>query len=184
MSQLRAAPPHAQPPGSALTVVTPLRPWGKAAVGLAFWVGDRFPRLLKPLRTLSLIHFARWSVIPAEPGFSNADLLLFESDFDGDWDEYIDDFAEVVGPQIKAIWGSSYGFPGPVPTAAFRAFVRRHQVIPSVTYAAYPASVTQIAAALTLAEAFASLKAGAAAMDPLTFERRWNEFLTEVQFEL
>ena len=151
----------------------------------AFWLGDQFPCLLAPVRKLSFIHFARWSVIPVEPGLGDRDLLLFESDFDGDWDEYIDNFARVLGSRIRDIWGSSYGFPGPIPTEGFRAYIRHNQLIPRVTYAAYPdASTTRVLQALELSDQFAVLRADAKAMGPAAFARRWREFLTEFQFEL
>jgi hypothetical protein len=184
MSVVSGAPANAEPTRSALTVLTPLRAFGNTAVKAAFWLGDRVPQLLVPLRQLSLIHFARWSVLPAQSGLSDVDLLLFESDFDGDWDEYIDSFAQIVGRQISAIWASSYGFPGPTPTPPFRSFIHRYQLQPSATYQAYSASVTQINAALRLAKDFAAFRADAEALDAETFKRRWDDFLTEVQFEL
>jgi hypothetical protein len=45
--------------------------------------------------------------------------LLFESNFNGTWDEYIDAFSEVVPTRMRLIWGSSYGFPGPLPVEPF-----------------------------------------------------------------
>lgn len=178
---------HASPPAQALTVLTPLRPGGAFAVKAAFWVGDRFPSLLNDLRTLSFIHFARWAVVPSEPGLGCRALLLFESDFDGDWNDYIDSFAEVLALRMKAIWGTSYGFPGPRPTDGFRAYIRRNQLVPRVCYAAVPgATTTQVLAALKLRDAHRSLQTAAAdpAMDDATFAARWRGFLTEVQFEL
>src|SRR5215218_2155270 len=93
-----------------LTVITPLHRGGPVAVRLAFWLGDRFPALLEQLRRLSFIHFARWTVITKVPRNGGQHpqerleraLLLFESDFDGDWDEYIAAFSLVVGSRIKA----------------------------------------------------------------------------------
>ena len=47
--------------------------------------------------------------------------LFFESNFNGTWDQYIDAFSEVVPFRMKAIWGTSYGFPGPIPVEPFKA---------------------------------------------------------------
>lgn len=114
-----------------LTVLTPLRRGGALAVRVAFATGDQFPFLLDRLRALSFLHFATWSIVSGSGRRRRgvlrqhlaSDYLLFESDFDGDWGDYLDAFAQVMPLRIRAIWGSSHGFPGPVPTPAFRAYV-------------------------------------------------------------
>lgn len=44
--------------------------------------------------------------------------------------------------------------------------------------------MTQINAALRLTKDFAAFRADAETLDAETFKRRWDDFLTEVQFEL
>ena len=66
--------------------------------------------------------------------------LLMASNYDGTWENYIDEFAELILSGLNAIWESSYGFPelGAQDLAAFKAFLRCHQVPANVFYSAYP----------------------------------------------
>ena len=50
------------------------------------------------LRRLSFIHAARWTVVEDLPGHGRlaAPMLLFESNFNGDWAQYIDAFADGI----------------------------------------------------------------------------------------
>jgi hypothetical protein len=174
----------------ALTVITPLRRGGPLAVRLAFWVGDRFPVLLQRLRELSFIHFARWTVITRIPRNGGQHpperlahpLLLFEADFDGDWDEYIAAFSLAVGPRIWAIWGTSVGFPGPLPSEAFQAYVREQEKPVAVHFSAFQdATTTRIVTALDLADRFATARPELTAGSDAEFAAHWRSFLTEVQ---
>ncbi len=65
---------------------------------------------------------------------------MLVSDYDGSWESYIDEFAEMILSGLDAIWETSFGIPpsgaGDVP--AFKRFLRSHQVPSDVFFAAYP----------------------------------------------
>jgi hypothetical protein len=67
------------------------------------------------------------------------------SNYDGTWENYIDEFAELILSGLDSIWDSSYSFPelGPQDVAAFKVFLRCHQVPANVFYSAYPAATVQ-----------------------------------------
>src|SRR5689334_10080757 len=97
----------------ALTVISPLPRVWSPLVKFALW----FKRRQGPdpdLRRLSLIHAAHWVVIDRFPGERRRrryTYLLFVSNFNGSWREYIDAFATVIPRRMAILWGASYGFP-------------------------------------------------------------------------
>ena len=52
---------------------------------------------------------------------------------------------------MTLFWGSSYGFPTPLPTGRFKDYIRRHEIVASHFYSAYPdATTTMVLSALEL----------------------------------
>jgi len=175
---------------TAITVITPVKPWGRAALAVVFWAGRHLTFTLKKLQQLSFIHYARWAVIPRFPDGGAGErlhhtYLLFESNFNGTWDQYIDAFSEVVPARMKAIWGSSYGFPGPIPVEPFKAYIRRNEYIANHYWSAYPgASTTEIIAAQRVAAALEAFTQRSDGLAPDAFAAAYAQFLTEVQGDL
>jgi hypothetical protein len=178
----------------ALTVISGVAPWWSLLLRLQFLVRPRLParwreKMAKPLEDLSFIHFARWTLIrrlpadPAEPAEPlRADLLLFESNFNGDWEQYIDAFSYVIPSRMKLIWQGSYGFPGPVPSGPFKDYIRANEYRAAHYWSAYPeASVTMIDAALALGPRLDELVAASRTLDAPRFAERFERLLTEVQ---
>ena len=88
---------------------------------------DLFARRLAEqgsLAGISTIHTVRWAVL------DEGKYLLLVSNYDGTWENYIDEFAELILSGLDAIWESSYGFPelGAQDLVAFKHFLRCHQV--------------------------------------------------------
>ena len=175
---------------TAITVLTPLRPHGRIVLAVVFWAGRHVTATLEKLQTLSFIHYARWAIIPSFPDGEGGErlrhpYLLFESNFNGTWDQYIDAFSEVVPMRMKAIWGSSYGFPGPLPVESFKAYIRRNEFVANHYWSAYPgASTTEIVSADRLANALDAFSARCIELDPEAFKAAYDEFLVSVQGDL
>ena len=141
-----------------------------------------------PLDDVGTVHFARWVVLPdgadggrllfviiemvrggrkiapeKEGGVHFAGLvLLFASNFDGPWDDYIRDFAAQSAASFDAIYSNCEGWPerGARDLEAFKAYIRKHELRPDVYYRAYPqATVQQVKFALRLRTAMDSLLA-------------------------
>ena len=96
---------------------------------------------------IATIHTVRWAVI------DGGKRLLMVSNYDGTWENYIDEFAELILSGLDAIWEGSYGFPqlGAQDLAAFKDFLRCHQVPANVFYSGYPAgTVASIVDALQM----------------------------------
>jgi hypothetical protein len=175
---------------TAITVISPVKWWGRPVLALVFLAGRRLAFTLKKLEQLSFIHYARWAVISRFPDGGQGErhkyaYLFFESNFNGTWDQYIDAFSEVVPTRMKAIWGSSYGFPGPLPVERFKAYIRRNEYVANHYWSAYPgASTTEIVSAGRVARALDAFKERSANLPPEAFAHAYVHFLTDVQADL
>jgi hypothetical protein len=87
------------------------------------------------------------------PAGDDAGSLLFTSNFDGPWENYIEDFAAKSAPTFDAIYCHCRDWPtnGARDVNAFEAYVRKYEVQAEVYYRAYPmATVQQVKSALSL----------------------------------
>ncbi len=175
---------------TAITVLTPVRPGGRILLALVFWLGRHVTATLRKLQALSFIHYARWAVIPRFPDEGKGErlhhtYLLFESNFNGTWDQYIDAFSEVVPARMKGIWGTSYGFPGPIPVEPFKQYIRDNEYVANHYWSAYPsATTTEIISAKRVAAALDDLRRRAPGLDPDAFKAAYDKTLTSVQRDL
>ena len=172
---------------TAITVLTPVKPTGRFVLPIVFWIGRHVNATLKKLQMLSFIHFARWIVIPKFPDGEKLHYryLFFESNFNGLWDQYIDAFSEVVPDRMKGIWGTSYGFPGPIPVDPFKRYIRANEYVANHYWSAYPgATTTEIIAAKRVVAALADLRSRADGMSPAEFKAEYERMLTSVQGDL
>jgi hypothetical protein len=86
------------------------------------------------------IHFAHWCLI------DNGRRLLFLSNFDGSWENYLDDFIDKASPGLTSIWSNTENFPrtrflvleGARDGARFKDMARDSQTYTNVWYSAYP----------------------------------------------
>jgi hypothetical protein len=83
---------------------------------------------------------------------------------------------------MTLFWGSSYGFPTPLPTGRFKDYIKRHEIVASHFYSAYPdATTTIVLSALELDAKLGEFRARTRGMDPEAFARAWRDFVTDVQ---
>jgi Dyp-type peroxidase family len=174
-----------------MTVLSPVRPWLLPWVKFLFFVGEHVDVLFKRrIRELSFIHCARWSLVGkalpprTAPGRQRLHQrhLLFESNFNGRWDEYLDAFALTMKLPLKLIWGTSYGFPGPQPTEPFRDCIRRNDFRADYYYSAYPeASTSMVMSALALSADVTDLAAQVDTIGAAAFQVEFNHLLTRWQ---
>jgi hypothetical protein len=175
---------------TAITVLTPIKREGPLVLMAVFWAGRHIKETLKKLEQLSFIHYARWAVVDRFPDLDGGeelghDYLLFESNFNGTWDQYIDAFSEVVPFRMKAIWGTSYGFPGPDPVEPFKEYIRRNEYVANHYWSAYPgATTTEIISAEHVEAALDEFRAHARELEPEAFQRAYESLLTTIQHDL
>ena len=168
-------------------MLTPVKPIGRFILPIVFWVGRHVTATLKKLQMLSFIHFARWIVIAEFPGGEKTRYryLFFESNFNGLWDQYIDAFSEVVPDRMKGIWGTSYGFPGPIPVEPFKEYIRKNEYVANHYWSSYPgATTTEIISAEHVAAAIDDLRRRADGLTPDAFKAEYERMLGSVQGDL
>jgi hypothetical protein len=135
-----------------LTLVTVVRPEQLARLQAVLAVIDLYAQRLAgqgSLVGIGTIHTVRWALL------DGGQRLLLASNYDGAWESYIDEFAELILSGLDAIWEGSHGFPelGAQDVVALKHFLRCHQAPANVFYSAYPAAtVLNIADGLKLAQ--------------------------------
>jgi hypothetical protein len=154
----------------AMNVVTPMRPGLTWINRFLFMVSRSLPSTLSGLLGLSLIHFARWVMIRRDQwpdrgqGKQNLqnDYMLFCSNFNGTWDQYIDAFADGIPGGLDTFWYSSTKYPNSIPITPFKNYIRDNQVDTNYYYNATPGSAQRdIKLALKLAAALREIDTNA-----------------------
>lgn len=177
----------------ALTVMSPIRPGWSLFVRAVLWPLQRRRKLSEPLFRLSFIHFASWSIVRRIPynGPPQArerlhySYNLFETNFNNDWPQYIDAFAKALTFRMKLLWSSSFGFPGPLPTEPFKAYIRQNEFITSYYWSAYPrATVTMVLAALDLQVRLVDFERRTRFLTPEEFKAAYERLITDAQAHL
>ena len=188
------------------TAFTPMKRWKTPFVRLFFWSVPIFSlgvvqrlfswihlvKAQKLLLELSFIHFARWSIVKHDfwPRLGDAqpkddtkhDYLLFCSNFNGTWQQYIDAFSAVIPDGMDMIWRWSEQFPGAQPITPFLAYIRRVQMDCEYYYSAYPgATASDVRQALIVQTELLAFATRTARMEPAEFERAWHTFTMSVQ---
>lgn len=171
----------------ALTTLSPMpRRWSWLVRGAL-----RLKRAQGPdpmLQRLSFIHVAHWVVLDRFPGQRHASrytYLLFMSNFNGSWREYIDAFSTAIPKRMALLWGTAFGFPGAQPPLPFVRYIEQNQLSPAHYYSAYPeATATEIGSALRVTEQFDRDVAPATSLDDEQFGRAWRGFVETVQRDL
>lgn len=171
---------------TALTFTCALRPGGATFLKLFLLAAGRMRWVTEPLRRFALIHFARWTVITQFPGQPPGNpprpLLLFESNFDDDLDDYIDTFAMLVPWRFRAVWFTASGYPGLIPVDGFNAWVGTLEATPGFYWSAYAeASAPMVNAVLSVDDAISALNARAATLTDTEFATAYRQMLIEVQ---
>ena len=123
-----------------MTAITPIKPGRLPTIILKIWLGivvNRLAGIFSPPMTLNgitTIHFARWAII------DNGKNLLFESNYDGSWEKYIDDFVDLSAFGMNMIWANCLDYPisGCRDIESFKAYIRKSQLPTQVFYSAYP----------------------------------------------
>jgi hypothetical protein len=180
---------------TAMVAISPIRRYW--AVWLHFWypfvrgLAERRVLILpiKSLIRLSMIGFARWSVFdrvpaPGGEGFERLPkpCLLFETNFDGDSDEYLEAFCLVLPWGMRGNWWGAYGVPNVRRVSRFVRYVNKHKFAIAYYYSAYPDSSTKrIRYARKLACEIAAFNAQTAGASAEGFQRAYHDLLAKAQ---
>ncbi|OUS30132.1 hypothetical protein A9Q99_06530 [Gammaproteobacteria bacterium 45_16_T64] len=92
------------------------------------------------LGSINSIHFARWIIT------DDNKRLVFLSNYDGSWENYLGDFIDRAAVGLTAVWSNAEGFPratrlireGATDDIRFKAYARKSQTKTACWYSAYP----------------------------------------------
>jgi hypothetical protein len=111
--------------------------------------------------------------------------MLFCSNFNGTWDQYIDAFSDGIPDGLDLLWISSTKYPHSVPISPFKDYIRANQIDTDYYYNSVPgAAQRDIKAALRIRRAILDLAAKQAALSPADFRKLYVTTLTGVQNDL
>ena len=128
-----------------MTHVVPVKPgrFRRATLNFVLAAIDflaRFKWNQGDLGGIPTIHFARWMLI------DGGERLLFFSNFDGSWENYLGDFIDRASAGLTGVWSNTVEFPpahnliyeGARQAEAFKNWTRKYQIETQVWYSAYP----------------------------------------------
>jgi len=114
------------------TLIMKLKPGGaerlRQKLGSDSQLGGQNQSLMDRMGT---VHDLRYLV------FDNDTRLLFASTFDGDWDQYLNDFGALIPDPIDIVFGEAEGWPG-IRNPTAKDWTAKHQVSSTFFYSAYP----------------------------------------------
>ncbi len=179
----------------AMNAITPMKPWKTWIVRVILFLLGLLKSLRQTVIDLSFIEFARWVVLPRGgfPFLGNGqkredlryDYLLFFSNFNGTWNQYIDAFSAVLSKGLNLIWNWSEKFPGSVPVTIFKEYIARVQFDTDYYYTAYPhATANDVKSAHIVQSSLDSLSLVAGQCSPEQFADAYLQFVLQVQTHL
>lgn len=169
-----------------ISIASPVRrPWA-LWLRLTWPTARGNPLVLRPLFRLAFIHFAHWSLLTRVPTRGGRRLrhpvILFQSNFNGPVEHYVDAFSLRVPWRMRAMWQGAYGFPGPQPVGPFKAYILAQAATADHFWCAYPqASTRMIVAALHLRDRWSAFEPQARGLPARALQRAWTRFVTEAQ---
>ena len=138
---------------------------------------------MRPLLKMRVIAFGRWTPLPRE---GHPPALLFETNWTGAWESYIDDFARIMPMQSARRLGRRGESPGPKPVTKLLSYIKKHDHGADHFYTGYCEGATThtVANALALQPRFERFLRDVDGAEPDEFAERWEDFLADVQGQL
>jgi hypothetical protein len=176
-----------------MNAVTPMRPYKTWVQRTIFMASRALPSGLAGLLGLSIIHFARWVIIKRNQwpdlgqGKQNLqnDYMLFCSNFNGTWDQYIDAFSDGIPNGLDLFWFTSTRYPHSIPITPFKDYIRANQIDTDYYYNATPgAAQRDIKSALRIRRAILALAGQHKTLTPEDFQKAYIAELCKPQNEL
>lgn len=177
----------------AMNVATPSPPRRTWINRFLFMIARANPATLAGLMGLSLIHFARWVIIRRDQwpdlgqrrSYPAHDTMIFCSNFNGTWDQYIDAFSDGIPSGLNLFWYTAVKYPKSIPITPFKNYIVHNQFDTDYYYNATPgAAQRDVKAAIRVARALRDLARHHATDTPEAFAARYRAALVSVQGSL
>ncbi len=179
----------------AMNVITPIRSYTTWLNKLIFWAAVKIPSTLKGLITLSLIHYARWVIIGKDqfphldPKQPKEDLkysyMLFFSNFNGSWDQYVDSFTFSIPGGLDMFWKWNIRYSKSVALTPFHDYIQYNQIESIHYYNAYPlAASNDVKSAKAVKSALLAFDQKSQTLSDAEFLKDYNALLRGLQHDL
>lgn len=174
----------------AMNVVTPSKPRLTWVNRLLFMVSRGIPQTLAGLLGLSLIHFARWVIVKRDqwpdlgqgPQDLDFDYMIFCSNFNGTWDQYIDAFSDGIPNGLNLFWYTATKYPQSIPITGFKNYITHNQIYTDYYYNATPGSAQRdVKCAMRVYDQVLKLQEAHRSMSPEDFAAAYRKAWGEVQ---
>jgi hypothetical protein len=168
---------------AAVTALTPLRRGWAPWLRVVFAVGRSTNLFVRPLLRMRVIALGRWTLLRRD---ARPPALMFETNWCGAWESYIDDFGRTMPMQWRAIWTGAEGYPGPLPVTGLLRYIGEHDHGADHFYSGYRADATTqtVVGALALRDELDRFVHEVRGLEPDEFAVRWRRFLADVQDKL
>ena len=176
-----------------ITLVTAIRPFRTWWLRRLFALTDRFPCLLA-IAPMKAVHFLHWNILETIPYNGTPQIveqpdhpyLIWGTVFNGVGDPYIEGFVVHAPRQIRAIWGTSYGFPGTRSVSRLARYIDDLSWNGGYSYFAYPdATVRTVQSAVNIQKEHPFLVNAAKNKSSYAeFARTYRGFLVRCQADL
>lgn len=181
----------------AMNVITPINRWRVFWNLLIFWAAKTplMSSRFDGLRTLSLIHYARWVILRPHqfPRLSEEQpkekikyaYMLFFSNFNGSWTQYVDSFHMAIPKGLDLMWNKNIRYPKSVPLQPFHHYIVHNQIWTEHYYNAYPlASSNDVKNAMALRHSLLEFVDASEDLSDVDFAKEYKRFLFENQLYL
>lgn len=179
----------------AMNVITPLRWYTAWITKLTFWIAGKRPSTTLGLQTLSLIHYARWVVLKPDqfPCVSEKqpreelkyNYMLFFSNFNGSWDQYVDSFSSAIPKGLDMFWILNIKYPRSVPMLPFHRYITSNQIWTDHYYNAYPmAASNDVKSAQRVRNGLLGFIADTKNSSASDFQQKYNKLLLTLQHDV
>jgi hypothetical protein len=157
---------------------------------ISLWLAGVGIRRPIRLRKLSMIGFARWSIVKKAPqaskggriGKLRTPYILFETNFNGDNDNYLEAFSLVTTKGISKMWSGTYGLPDIATVSNFQKFVNDNKFDITRYHAAYRVDSTKmVRSALLLKQLHDELNPTVEQLNEKQFLEAYTNFLAAAQ---
>lgn len=174
----------------AMNVITPSKPACTWLNRLIFMVSRGLPETLAGLLGLSLIHFARWVLVKRDqwPDLGQGkqilknDYMIFCSNFNGTWDQYIDAFSDGIPNGLNLFWYTATKYPNSIPVTPFKDYITYNQVYTDYYYNATPGSAQRdVKCAMRVYDTLKDLAERHGSETPEDFAKSYRKALLDVQ---
>ena len=113
------------------------------------------------------------------------DYMLFCSNFNGTWDQYIDAFSDGIPGGLDLLWYTSTRYPHSIPITPFKDYIRVNQIDTDYYYNSVPgAAQRDVKSALRIRRIILALAEQRESLSPAEFQKLYVSKVTAAQNDL